>query len=90
MLRAMEITSSMFVDGSADLEKGAPSEARLSRDALAVLQMVARGCSASEIGTARDLPMADVITQLRVTVDALGATTVREAIGVAMQRGLVF
>jgi hypothetical protein len=90
MLRAMGITSTVFVDVSGDLEKGPPSEVRLNRDALAVLQMVARGYSASEIGAARRQPMADVITQLRVTVDALGAATVREAIGVAMQRGLVF
>jgi hypothetical protein len=90
MLRAMEITSSVFADGGADLEKRASTEAPLNQDALTVLQMVARGYSASEIGAARRQPMADVITQLRMTVDALGAATVREAVGVAMQRGLVF
>jgi hypothetical protein len=85
----MEITGSAIGERQRSAANTSVELGPLSREALAPLQCVARGYAASEIAVTYRVAMADVIAALRAAVTALGATTVREAIGVAQQRGLL-
>jgi hypothetical protein len=61
----------------------------LTRELLTYLQLVSRGHAPTEIAHLRRQSPGDVIVQLHEATLALGASTLREAIATAQERGLI-
>jgi hypothetical protein len=87
---AMELLARRPVPaGLALTEAERENTGRIRALGLVVLQLIAQGYSIASVSQIRSESLAELITSMRDTLDALGVETIRDGIREAQRRGLI-